>query len=76
MSRPGSFVLADLRRRGVDVRHAVLQPGGRMPTSVVIASASRGTRTILHASGCVAALTLLSVPQVSSWPTSSAGVWT
>uniref|UniRef100_A0A8B9V8F1 Ketohexokinase n=1 Tax=Anas zonorhyncha TaxID=75864 RepID=A0A8B9V8F1_9AVES len=45
------FVLADLRRRGVDVRHAVLQPGGRMPTSVVIASASRGTRTILHASG-------------------------
>uniref|UniRef100_A0A8B9E9Z1 Ketohexokinase n=1 Tax=Anser cygnoides TaxID=8845 RepID=A0A8B9E9Z1_ANSCY len=60
------FVLADLRRRGVDVRHAVLQPGGHMPTSVVIASASRGTRTILHASGCVAALTLLSVPQVSS----------
>uniref|UniRef100_A0A8B9CNF4 Ketohexokinase n=1 Tax=Anser brachyrhynchus TaxID=132585 RepID=A0A8B9CNF4_9AVES len=51
VSRPGSFVLADLRRRGVDVRHAVLQPGGHMPTSVVIASASRGTRTILHASG-------------------------
>ncbi|KAI6059764.1 Ketohexokinase [Aix galericulata] len=45
------FVLADLRRRGVDVRHAVLQPGGCMPTSIVIASASRGTRTILHASG-------------------------
>ncbi|KAM6280621.1 ketohexokinase isoform 2-T2 [Porphyrio hochstetteri] len=45
------FVLADLRRYGVDVRHAVPQPGGGLPTSIVIASASRGTRTILHAGG-------------------------
>ncbi|XP_068261015.1 ketohexokinase isoform X2 [Nyctibius grandis] len=45
------FVLADLRRHGVDVCHAVPQPGGRLPVSVVIASARRGTRTILHAGG-------------------------
>ncbi|KAM6407326.1 ketohexokinase isoform 2-T2 [Pluvialis apricaria] len=45
------FVLADLQRYGVDVRHAVRWPAGRLPTSVVIASASRGTRTILHAGG-------------------------
>ncbi|NXT21913.1 KHK Ketohexokinase, partial [Syrrhaptes paradoxus] len=45
------FVLGDLRRYGVDVRHAVLQPGGCLPTAVVIASASRGTRTILYADG-------------------------
>ncbi|XP_072714184.1 ketohexokinase isoform X2 [Ciconia boyciana] len=45
------FVLADLRRYGVDVGLAVPQAGGRLPASVVIASASRGTRTILHAHG-------------------------
>ncbi|KAM6272757.1 LOW QUALITY PROTEIN: ketohexokinase [Spheniscus humboldti] len=45
------FVLADLRRYGVDVGHAVWQPGGCLPASVVVASASRGTRTILHAHG-------------------------
>ncbi|NXD87716.1 KHK Ketohexokinase, partial [Halcyon senegalensis] len=45
------FVLDDLRRYGVDVCHAVLQPDGCLPASVVIASASRGTRTILHAGG-------------------------
>ncbi|KAM6280622.1 ketohexokinase isoform 3-T3 [Porphyrio hochstetteri] len=49
------FVLADLRRYGVDVRHAVPQPGGGLPTSIVIASASRGTRTILHAGGFITA---------------------
>ncbi|XP_065487935.1 ketohexokinase isoform X1 [Caloenas nicobarica] len=45
------FVLDDLRRYRVDVGHTVPQPGGSLPTSVVIASASRGTRTILHAHG-------------------------
>ncbi|NWR53843.1 KHK Ketohexokinase, partial [Bucorvus abyssinicus] len=45
------FVLADLRRYGVDVRHVVPQPLGCLPTSVVIISASQGTRTILHAGG-------------------------
>lgn len=53
----------------------MLQPGGCLPTSVVIASASRGTRTILHASGCVVSLTRLSVPQVSLWRISGAEVW-
>ncbi|NXD70236.1 KHK Ketohexokinase, partial [Eolophus roseicapillus] len=43
------FVLADLRRYGVDVGHVVLQPTSCLPTSIVIASASQGTRTILHA---------------------------
>ncbi|KAM9240315.1 ketohexokinase [Leptosomus discolor] len=51
----GDFVLADLRRHGVDVHHAVPRPGTSLPTSVVIASASRGTRTILHAGGFVVA---------------------
>ncbi|XP_064304511.1 ketohexokinase isoform X4 [Phalacrocorax carbo] len=46
-----SFVLADLRHHGVDVSHTVWQPIGSMPTSIVIASSSRGTRTILHAHG-------------------------
>ncbi|PKU27735.1 ketohexokinase isoform x1 [Limosa lapponica baueri] len=45
------FVLADLQRYGVDVCHAVQQPAGHLPVSIVIASASRGTRTILHAGG-------------------------
>ncbi|XP_064304509.1 ketohexokinase isoform X2 [Phalacrocorax carbo] len=45
------FVLADLRHHGVDVSHTVWQPIGSMPTSIVIASSSRGTRTILHAHG-------------------------
>ncbi|XP_074438426.1 ketohexokinase isoform X7 [Larus michahellis] len=45
------FVLDDLRRYGVDARHAVRQPAGRLPASIVIASTSRGTRTILHAGG-------------------------
>ncbi|KAM6086122.1 ketohexokinase isoform 1-T1 [Theristicus caerulescens] len=45
------FVLADLRRYGVDAGHAVPQPDGRLPASVVVVSASRGTRTILHAHG-------------------------
>lgn len=76
LSRPGSFVLADLRRYGVDVGHAVPQPRGCLPVSVVIVSTSRGTRTILHAGGCVATLTSLSVPQVSLWRISSAGVST
>ncbi|XP_071598470.1 ketohexokinase isoform X3 [Heliangelus exortis] len=45
------FVLSDLRRYGVDARHAVRQHDGSLPASVVIASARRGTRTILHAHG-------------------------
>ncbi|XP_051471482.1 ketohexokinase isoform X2 [Apus apus] len=45
------FILCDLRRYGVDARHAVRQRDGSLPTSVVIASACRGTRTILHAHG-------------------------
>ncbi|XP_071598468.1 ketohexokinase isoform X1 [Heliangelus exortis] len=47
------FVLSDLRRYGVDARHAVRQHDGSLPASVVIASARRGTRTILHAHGWV-----------------------
>ncbi|XP_068792676.1 ketohexokinase isoform X2 [Struthio camelus] len=43
------FVLADLRRYAVELCHLVLHPSCSFPTSVVIASASRGTRTILHA---------------------------
>ncbi|KYO41041.1 ketohexokinase isoform X3 [Alligator mississippiensis] len=43
-----SFVLEDLRRRGVQLPHRVVHAGCAFPTSVVISSASRGTRTILH----------------------------
>ncbi|KAM4679025.1 ketohexokinase isoform 2-T2 [Amazona ochrocephala] len=49
------FVLADLRRYGVDVGHVVPQPTSCLPTSIVIASASRGTRTILHTCGFIVA---------------------
>ncbi|XP_075770625.1 ketohexokinase isoform X3 [Pelodiscus sinensis] len=42
------FVLADLRRYGVELTHVVLHPASSFPTSIVISSVSRGTRTILH----------------------------
>ncbi|XP_074847662.1 ketohexokinase isoform X3 [Carettochelys insculpta] len=44
----GSFVLADLRRYAVELTHVVLHPTSSFPTSIVISSVSRGTRTILH----------------------------
>ncbi|NXK15029.1 KHK Ketohexokinase, partial [Herpetotheres cachinnans] len=61
------FVLTDLQRYGVDVGHVVLQPVGCLPTSVVIASTSRGTRTILHAHGCAMPLTPLSLSPKFHW---------
>ncbi|XP_065538128.1 ketohexokinase isoform X2 [Lathamus discolor] len=58
------FVLADLRRYGVDVAHVVPQPTSCLPTSIVIASASRGTRTILHACGNLQDVTARDFEQV------------
>uniref|UniRef100_A0A8B9QZ81 Ketohexokinase n=1 Tax=Apteryx owenii TaxID=8824 RepID=A0A8B9QZ81_APTOW len=49
------FVLADLRRYAVELCHVVLHPRCSFPTSVVVASASRGTRTILHANSFLVA---------------------
>lgn len=46
---PGSFVLDDLRRYSVDLRYAVFQTQGSVPTSTVIVSEANGSRTILHA---------------------------
>ncbi|XP_073191535.1 ketohexokinase isoform X8 [Lepidochelys kempii] len=42
------FVLADLRRYAVELTHVVSHPESSFPTSIVISSVSRGTRTILH----------------------------
>ncbi|XP_039388875.1 ketohexokinase isoform X1 [Mauremys reevesii] len=42
------FVLADLRRYAVELPHLISHPESSFPTSIVISSASRGTRTILH----------------------------
>ncbi|XP_032636016.1 ketohexokinase isoform X1 [Chelonoidis abingdonii] len=42
------FVLADLRCYAVELTHLVLHPESSFPTSIVISSATRGTRTILH----------------------------
>ncbi|KAL6044006.1 hypothetical protein STEG23_008378 [Scotinomys teguina] len=44
-----SFVLDDLRRHSVDLRYAVLQTEGSIPTSTVIINEASGSRTILHA---------------------------
>lgn len=43
------FVLDDLRRHSVDLRYAVLQTEGSIPTSTVIINQASGSRTILHA---------------------------
>ncbi|XP_005400512.1 PREDICTED: ketohexokinase isoform X5 [Chinchilla lanigera] len=43
------FVLDDLRRYSVDLRYAVFQTTGSIPTSAVIISEATGSRTILHA---------------------------
>lgn len=43
------FVLDDLRRHSVDLRYAVLQTEGSIPTSTVIVNEASGSRTILHA---------------------------
>ncbi|XP_048209227.1 ketohexokinase isoform X3 [Perognathus longimembris pacificus] len=43
------FVLADFRRYAVDLRHAVYQASGSIPTSTVIINEASGSRTILHA---------------------------
>ncbi|XP_075770623.1 ketohexokinase isoform X1 [Pelodiscus sinensis] len=49
------FVLADLRRYGVELTHVVLHPASSFPTSIVISSVSRGTRTILHTNSFIVA---------------------
>ena len=41
-------IVADLRRRGVDLRHARRYPDGCTPTSYVISSRASGSRTIVH----------------------------
>lgn len=46
---PGSFVLDDFRRYSVDLRYAVFQTTGSIPTSAVTVSEATGSRTILHA---------------------------
>ncbi|KAM4866851.1 ketohexokinase isoform 4-T4 [Thomomys bottae] len=43
------FVLDDFRRYSVDLRYAVYQTTGSIPTSTVIVSEAGGSRTILHA---------------------------
>ncbi|XP_036027035.1 ketohexokinase isoform X1 [Onychomys torridus] len=43
------FVLDDLRRHSVDLRYAVHQTEGSIPTSTVIINEASGSRTILHA---------------------------
>lgn len=43
------FVLDDLRRYSVDLRYAVFQTQGSVPTSTVIVNEANGSRTILHA---------------------------
>ncbi|XP_031212132.1 ketohexokinase isoform X1 [Mastomys coucha] len=43
------FVLDDLCRHSVDLRYAVLQTEGSIPTSTVIINQASGSRTILHA---------------------------
>ncbi|XP_021491106.1 ketohexokinase isoform X3 [Meriones unguiculatus] len=43
------FVLDDLRQHSVDLRYAVLQTEGSIPTSTVIVNEASGSRTILHA---------------------------
>ncbi|CAM5098151.1 unnamed protein product [Eretmochelys imbricata] len=49
------FVLADLRRYAVELTHVVSHPESSFPTSIVISSVSRGTRTILHTNSFVMA---------------------
>uniref|UniRef100_A0A8B9QQL3 Ketohexokinase n=1 Tax=Apteryx owenii TaxID=8824 RepID=A0A8B9QQL3_APTOW len=58
------FVLADLRRYAVELCHVVLHPRCSFPTSVVVASASRGTRTILHANSDLPDVTACDFEQV------------
>ncbi|XP_003472959.1 ketohexokinase isoform X3 [Cavia porcellus] len=43
------FVLDDFRRYSVDLRYAVFQTTGSIPTSAVTVSEATGSRTILHA---------------------------
>jgi len=43
-----AFVRADLDRRGIDARYAVVYPGGVTPTSHILLSRARGSRTIVH----------------------------
>ncbi|XP_036922644.1 ketohexokinase isoform X3 [Sturnira hondurensis] len=43
------FVLDDLRRYSVDLRHMVVQTTGSVPISTVIINEASGSRTILHA---------------------------
>ena len=38
----------DLARFGIGVRHVVREPRGRLPTSSIVLSAAKGSRTIVH----------------------------
>ncbi|XP_062429123.1 ketohexokinase [Rhea pennata] len=42
-----SFVVADFRRRGVDLAHAAWQPRGDMPCACCVVSAANGSRTVV-----------------------------
>ncbi|XP_033917054.1 ketohexokinase isoform X1 [Melopsittacus undulatus] len=44
---PPSFIVADFRRRGVDVTHVAWQPRGDVPCACCVVSAASGTRTIV-----------------------------
>ncbi|XP_037749567.1 ketohexokinase isoform X2 [Chelonia mydas] len=54
-STSACFVLADLRRYAVELTHVVSHPESSFPTSIVISSVSRGTRTILHTNSFIMA---------------------
>lgn len=42
-----SFIVADFRRRGVDVTHVAWQPRGDVPCACCVVSAASGSRTIV-----------------------------
>ncbi|KFV70815.1 Ketohexokinase, partial [Dryobates pubescens] len=42
-----SFIVADFRRRGVDVTHVAWQPRGDVPCACCVVSATSGSRTIV-----------------------------
>ncbi|XP_064364221.1 ketohexokinase [Dromaius novaehollandiae] len=45
--RAADFVVADFRRRGVDVAHVAWQPRGDVPCACCVVSAASGSRTIV-----------------------------
>lgn len=44
---PPSFIVADFRRRGVDVSHVAWQPRGDVPCACCVVNAASGSRTIV-----------------------------